>query len=289
MEIKNLFTKRVRRYLCAALASGVTTFVGLQGFARADAPMCSLQEATAWQLALADPEIEQTPDYILEVTEAFLSACPTRPEFSEASRIAGIAAADIGESERAASHFRNAGPMRDHVSNFYAMASLVAAADERAAWRLRDQMVERWRLRLERHPLVSVSAETTDLGMIYQIYFTQADEELGLRAAWVAVPFGPGWPATLTFSEDPFRLQLRKVRTQEDAVDFQYVDLHRCRGRRALGQIATKLSVTEFDAAALASLTAYLANPDQPDQHESGPISSCVFPGRLLPNPPPRR
>lgn len=289
MEIKKPFTKRVRRYLSAALASGVTTFVGLHGYARADAEMCTLQEATAWQLALTDADVEQSPDYILGVTEAFLRDCPTRPEFAEASRIAGIAAADIGEAERAAAHFKNAGPMRDHVANFYAMASLVAAEDEVAAWRLRDQMVERWRLRLERHPQVSVQAEATDYGMIYQIYFAQADEELGLRAAWVGVPFGPGWPATLTFSDDPFRLQLRKVRTPDDPVEFRYVDLHRCQGRRALGQIATKLSVTEFDRAALASLTAYMANPDQPGLHQSGPIASCVFPGRLLPNPPPRR
>ena len=289
MEIKKLFTKRVRRYLSAALASGVTTFVGLHGFARAEVEMCTLQEATAWQLALTEPDIEQTPEHILSVTEAFLEACPTRPEFAEASRIAGIAAADIGDVERAAQYFGQAGPMRDHVSNFYAMASLVAAGADAAAWRLRDQMIERWRLRLERHPHVSVDAEPTEYGMIYQVYFTQTDAERGLRAAWIGVPFGPGWPATLTFSDDPFRLQLRKVRAQEEAVEFQYVDLHRCSGRRALGQIATKLSVTEFDAAALASLSAYMANPDQPSAHSSGPIAACVFPGRLLPSPPPRR
>ena len=286
METENRFTKRVLRYIGAAIAAGVTTFIALKGYAHAETRTCSIHEATAWQLALNDLEVEQTPEYILGVTESFLNTCPARPEFADASRVAGIAAADIGDAERSAAHFRNAGPMRDHASNFYAMASFAASGDDQAAWRLRDQLIERWRSRLDRHPLISVSAEPTEQGMIYQIYFAQPDPEQGLSAAWVGVPYGPGWPATLTFSKDPFRLQLRKVRTSDEATDFRYVDLHRCRGRRALGEIATSLSVTEFDAAARASLTAYMANPDLPPAYEGGPISSCVFPGRLLPNPP---
>ena len=286
METKKPFTKRVRRYIGAAIAAGVTTFIALEGYAQPDADMCSIHEATAWQLALTDPEMEQSPEHILEVTEAFLTACPSRPEFYEASRVAGIAAADIGNPARAAKHFRNAGAMRDHISNFYAMAALAAAGDDISAWRLRDQMIERWRTRLERHPLVSVSAEAAEQGMIYQIYFTEPDLAQGVRAAWIGVPYGPGWPATLTFSQDPFRWQLRKVRASEDIPDFRYVDLHRCQGRRALGQIATSLSVTEFDAAAHASLKAYMATPDVPPTYESGPVQSCIFPGRLLPNPP---
>ena len=288
MESQKRFTKRVRRFIGAAIAAGVTTFIALEGYAHAETEMCSIHEATAWQLALNDPEIEQTPDHVLSVTEAFLTACPSRPEFADASRVAGMAAADIGDPERAATHFTNADPMRDHVSNFYAMAAFAASGDEQAAWRLRDQMVERWRSRLERHPLISISAEPSDQGMIYQVYFSEPDAERGLRAAWVGVPYGPGWPATLTFSRDPLRLQLRKVRASEDELDFRYVDLHRCRGRRSLGEIATRLSAVEFDAAAHASLAAYMANPDVPNAYQGGPVSACVFPSRLLPNPPAR-
>lgn len=286
METQNRLSKWVRRYIGAAIAAGVTTFIALEGYAQSTSDMCSVHEATAWQLALNDLEIEQTPEHVLAVTEAFLTACSSRPEFYEASRVAGIAAADIGDPALAARHFGNAGPMRDHLSNFYAMAAFAASGDEPAAWRLRDQMIERWRSRLERHPQISVSATATDQGMIYQIYFTQTDEAQGLRAAWVAVPYGPGWPATLTFSKDPFRWQLRKVRASEDLTEFRYVDLHRCQHRRALGEIATSLSVTEFDAAAHASLTAYMANPDVPFPYQGGPVRPCIFPGRLLPNPP---
>lgn len=286
MEIKKRFTKRVRRYAGAVLAALVTTYVGWVGFAEAEPMSCSLHDATAWQLAISDPDVEQTPDHILSVTEAFLADCPNRPEIAEASRIAGIAAADLGEPVRAMGHFQAAGAMRDLVSNFYAMATFLAADDKAAAWRLRDQVVERWRSRLERHPMVSVLAVPAEHGMIYQVYFTRPDEETGVRAAWIGVPYGPGWPATLSFSKDPFRLGLKRVRTGEDTSDYRYVDLHRCEGRRALGEIATRLSVSEFDATASSSLNAYMANPDQPAAYEHGPVRSCIFPGRLLPRPP---
>ncbi|MEO0607939.1 MAG: hypothetical protein AAFY82_06890 [Pseudomonadota bacterium] len=286
MEIKKRFTKRTCRYAGAALAAAVTTFIGWAGLAKADPTSCSLRDATAWQLALNDPQIEQTPDHILSVTEAFLAKCPNRPERYDASRLAGIAAADLGAPHRAMRHFQAAGAMRDLLSNFYAIATYMAADEPRLAWRLRDQMVERWRSRLERHPAVSVSAAASEHGMIYQVYFTRADEHTGVRSVWVGVPYGPGWPATLSFSKDPFRLGLKRIRTSEETSDYRYVDLHRCQGRRALGEIATRLSVTEFDAAASASLAAYMAHPDQPEDYDTGPVRNCVFPGRLLPSPP---
>lgn len=286
MDVKTLFTKRVRRYLCAGVATAVTTFVGLSTLTPADAQTCNLYDATRWQLALNDPDIEQTPDYILAVTDAFLTACPERPEFAEASRVAGIAAADLGDAPRAAAYFRDAGPMRDRLSNFYAIATFVAANQADAAWQVRDHMVARWVHRLERHPLVSVSAETVATGTIYQVYFTQAADESNLRAVWVAIPSGPGWPASLAFSRDPMRLQFRKIRAEEFDENIRFVDLHRCHGRRSLGEISTKLSVTEFDIAAHASLLAYLARPDQPETDVKDRVESCVFPGRLLPDPP---
>ena len=286
MEIKKRFTKRTCRYAGAAIAAAVTTFIGWAGLANADPVACSLNDVTAWQLALNDPEYEQSPDHILEVTAACLGKCPDRPEQPDASRIAGIAAADMGEAERAVQHFQAAGRMRDLMSNFYAIASFAAIGEEASAWRLRDQMVDGWHARLDQHPAVSVSVMPSHNGTIYQVYFTQSDEDTGVKAVWVGVPNGPGWPATLSFSKDPFRLGLKRIRAAEDRTEYRYVDLHRCLGRRALGAIAKRLSVKEFDAAASASLAAYMAHPDQPAAYVSGPIRNCVFPGRLLPGPP---
>lgn len=275
-------SKRKRRYIGAAIATAVTTFVAMDLVAKAEAQTCFLRDATEWQLALHDTEQEQSPEYIRSVTEAFLTTCPDRPEYQDASRIAGIAAADMRDVEAAAAHFRNAGRLTDLMSNFYAISTFSAAGDAKQAWRVRDQLVESWRTRLERHPSVSVSAEPLEHGMLYQIYFSEIDREAGTRAAWVAVPFGPGYPATLSFSHDRMRLALRKARAAED-FDFRYVDLHRCQGRRTLGRIDNKVSTQDFDAAARASLSAYLANPDQP---EPGAITICTFPGRLLPSAP---
>jgi len=279
------FSKRHRRYIGAAIAAGVTTFTAFMSMQPAHAQSCTLQDATRWQLALHDTEAEQSPAHVRSVTEAFLIACPNRPEFPEASRVAGMAAADMQDAESARVHFLNAGRMTDVLSNFYAMSTFHKIGDAKTTWRLRDQMVETWRTRLERHPMVSVSAEPMKDGMIYELYFAQTDQNSRMRAAWVAVPYGPGWPATLSFSQDRMRLALRKARAARHN-EFNYVDLNRCHGRRTLGRIKTTLSSADFDAAARASLMAYLANPDQPNQRDGDQIEVCVLPTRLLPGIP---
>lgn len=278
--------KRVQRYIGAAIAAAVTTFVAMNAISKAQAQSCTLRDATNWQLALADSQMEQSPSYIRGVTEAFLQACPNRPEYSEASRVAGMAAADMGDAPGAARHFRNAGRMTGVLENFYAVASFLAAGDDRTAWRTRDYAVEAWRSRLERHPKVAISAEPNAHGMIYQIYYSDLDRNTGTRAAWVAVPYGPGWPASLSFSSDRMRLAMRRAAAGDDTPDIRYVDLHRCQGRRTLGRIEKDLSTTDFDAAARASLTAYLANPDQPRQAAKRTLELCTWPARILPGTP---
>lgn len=279
-------SRRTRRYIGAIIAAGVTSFVAMNTFYKASAQSCGLHDAMEWQLALHDTRIEQTPEHISAITESFLAACPERPEFFDASRIAGMASADLGDARAAAEHFKNAGPMADRLSNFYAISSFVRAGDSKAAWRLRDQFVEAWRSRLERHPNVSVQAEPSDDGMIYQLYFSELDKDTGIQAAWVAVPYGPGWPATLTFSRDPMRLAFRRARTGSESNELRYVDLHRCFKRRSLGQITTMLSRAEFDAAAHASLKAYLASPDKGAGSARSQVETCYSPARLLPGIP---
>ena len=257
-------------------------------FYKANAQACGLQDAMEWQLALHDTQIEQSPEHIAAVTETFLEACPERPEFFDASRIAGIASADLGDARAAAEHFKNAGPMTDRLSNFYAMSSFVTAGERKSAWRLRDQFIEAWRSRLDRHPQVSVQAQPFDDGMIYQLYFSELDKDTGIQAAWVAVPYGPGWPATLTFSRDPLRLAFRRARTGRESDEIRYVDLHRCFKRRSLAQITTTLTRAEFDAAAQASLKAYQACPDNDAGSARSLVEICYSPARLFPGIPRR-
>lgn len=285
MSRQKHLSKRTRRYIGAVIATFTTTLTALLMLPEADAQTCTLHDATNWQMALHDGDVEQSPEYVRSVTEAFLNTCPDRPEFSEASRIAGMSAVDMQDAESAVDHFSNAGPMRDLLANFYAIAAFHKVGDRRTSWRVRDQMVEAWRSRLDRHPLVSVSAEPQQHGMIYQLYFQEIDHETGTRAAWVAVPDGPGWPAALSFSQDRMRLALRKARAAKNT-DFRYVDLDRCHGRRTLGRIDTVLATSDFDAAARASLNAYLAKPDQPSTRKDDRVEVCVLPSRLLPSVP---
>lgn len=285
MTIKTLFTKRVRRYACAALASAVTTFVGLQALSIAEAQSCTLQDATRWQTAVSDTEMELTPAYVRFVTETFLRACPERPEFQGASRVAGIAAADLGDPAAAVRHFRNAGRMRDTQSNFYAIAVNLAVGNDRAAWDIRDQMVEIWQDRLDRNPLVSIASVQVEGGIIYQVQFTERGSESGPKSAWVGVPSGPGWPATLSFSNDRMLMAMRAMRTGTDNPTVRRIELNRCYGRRSLGQLDPRLTSVEFDGAAIAGLSAYLANPDLEIELSDTAISPCYLSDRLLPTP----
>ena len=219
------------------------------------------------------------------VTEAFLAACPQRPEFKGASRVAGIAAADLGDASAAVKHFRNAGRMRDTQSNFYAIASNLAAGHDAAACRIRDHMVEIWHDRLSRDPMVTISSQAVEGGTIYQVHFTQPDTEPGPKAAWVGVPSGPGWPATLSFSNNRMLMAMRTIRAGADDSATPRIELNRCYGRRSLGRLDPRLSRADFDGAATAGLSAYLANPDQYVERTDTAISPCVLSARLLPTP----
>lgn len=285
MNVKTLFTKRMRRYACAAIATAVTTFVGLKSISTAEAQTCSLKDATQWQLAVTNPEVELTPTFIKVVTESFLRACPDRPEFASASRVAAIAAMDLGDARSAVQHFQNAGAMQDPQSNFYAIAAHLAVGDDASAWQIRDRMVTHWHDRLERHPMVSVSREQMDSGTIFQIHISDADTDISPRSAWVAVPSGPGWPATLSFTHDRMLLAMRQVRAGETDMDARYIDLNRCYGRRSLGRLDARLTSVDFDGAARAGLTAYLAAPDLQVERSDRAIHPCYLSSRLLPAP----
>ena len=279
-------SRRKRRIISAMIATTVTTLLALSAVSSAEAQSCTLQDATNWESAINDREQELSPDYIRVNTEAFLEACPVRPEFYDASRIAGIAAADMGDAQAAAQHFKNAGRMTNLLSNFYAMGSFLAIGEDRWAWRIRDMTVEAWRSRLDRHPHVSVAASAQKHGMIYQVNFAIPDKETKLRAAWVAVPNGPGWPATLGFSSDRMRLALQRTSSGSGGAGVEFIDLNRCLGRRTLGEVKTPMSTQMYQETATASLNAYLASPDIPRGREKRDIQICTWPSRLLPGPP---
>ena len=288
MTLKTSFTKPVLRFMGAVLAAIVTTIVGLYPTPSAEGQTsdCSLRDVSVWQMQLTEPAEEATPAYILRVTEAFLNTCPGRPEIREASKIAGMAATDMGEAKRAVAHFANAGWLHDDTARFYHAAALLANGQADAAWAVRDLMIEDWLDQLSYNPQVDVETTKVPGGTIYALLFMHPDQDTGIGAAWLAAPDGAGWPATLSIGSERQMTAFHRMRAGAQAPKLRHVDLYRCRSRRLLAKAERAIPVDQMQTAATATLIGYLADPDRLAKTEPGqPLATCLWPQRLFPRP----
>ena len=286
MAINVSFTKFLRRLGAGVLATGVTTFIAV--YPRAGAEIqpqdCSLRDVGAWQAQLVDREQELSPGYILRVTEAFLARCPTRPEVREASKVAGIAATNAGEPARALRHFERAGQLYDERANFYKAAVLLANGEAQRAWALRDQLVADWLEELAGDPLVAVESHAIRGGFMHTVRFARPDHDSGIGTAWIGVPDGPGWPATLTMGAGRQRTAFHRLRAGAQSAPMQHVDYYRCRGRRLLAETEASIAMSELDEAARLTLIGYFTAPDGTTrQTGEGTLKTCLWPSRILP------
>ena len=288
MSFNTSLIKTLGRWVFAAITAVITTLLGLYGdpIAVGQEVDCGLQDVTAWQKQLTAPTEETSPDYVLRVTEAFIDACPTRPEIREAHRIAAMAAVDLDDAERALAHFDQALPLPTLQAQFYYTAALLAAEEPDEAWAVRDDMIASWMRKIKRNRYVMLDEATVPGGRVYHLtYSDAADHETGFRMAFVAVPNGAGWPATVTLGADRQVTAFHRLRAGQEAKPLRHIDLYRCRGRRLLARSDETLSLEETSLAAETSLTAYLASPDT-EFGSDGKISPCLWPERLLPGPP---
>ncbi|MCF6329659.1 MAG: hypothetical protein L3J02_07665 [Henriciella sp.] len=265
----------------------MTTFVALfPSIAEAQSDECSLRDVAAWQTQLLDPDEEITPAYILQATEAFMNRCPERPEFREASKIAAMAATETGDVKTAVAHFANAGRLRSDAARFYHAAALLADGRDDQAWALRDTMIEDWRDELSHDPQVDVNTTQVAGGTIHSVRFMRPDQNTGIGAAWLAVPDGAGWPATLTIGSERQLAAFHKMRAGADASKLRHVDLYRCRGRRLLARAEAEFPVVEMESAAAVTMIGYLSRPDMLTMTQKGqPLETCLWPNRILPRP----
>ncbi|MEM9053843.1 MAG: hypothetical protein AAGB16_00835 [Pseudomonadota bacterium] len=287
MSLNPSLIKTLGRWAFAGLTSVITTFIGLYGdpFAIGQELDCGLQDVATWQSQLNEPTEEASPEYVLRVTEIFLKTCPNRPETRDAHRVAAMAAVDIDDADRALGHFDQALPLPTAQSQFYYAAALLAANQQDEAWTVRDQMIDSWAARIKRQRSVSLDETTVPGGRVYRLTYQALDDETGFRMAFIAVPDGEGWPATVTLGADRQLSAFHRLRAGADAKPLRHIDLYRCRGRRLLARSDKTLSVDDTTLAAQTSLTAYLANPDT-EFGMDGDISPCLWPERLLPAPP---
>lgn len=275
--------KRLLRYLSALIVSVICTYTGMQRTALAQTePVadCSLNDVFSWQQRLESPEEEATPAYVQRVSEAFIAACPNRPEVSEAHRIAGLAAGWGKNIEAAATHFELAGHVTDVDSLFMHAAVRLALGDKQQAWHLRDAAIEFWLVRLSRQGIGDIEIDQLDNGQLISINFRMADKDNRQSTLWIAKPGGAGWPAALTVSSDRQLNTLHRLRAGDSARDLHMIRLYRCTSRKLLGRSATPVSDEDVAATAKAALSAYLADPDVP---KPGKIESCLFAARMLP------
>lgn len=247
---------------------------------------CSLRDVAAWQTQLVAPDEEATPAYILAVTEAFLNACPERPEVREASKIAAMAATDKGEAAKAVAHFAKAGWLYDDNARFYYAAALLANGQPGEAWAVRDLMVADWLERMSYDSQIEIETRQVRGGTIHAVRFMRPDKQTGIGAAWIAVPDGAGWPATLTIGSVRQVTAFHRLRAGAETPALRHVDLYRCRARRLLAKAQTAIPRGEVETAALTTLIGYLDSPDMLAKTEKGqPLATCLWPGRLLPRP----
>ncbi|MEM1390361.1 MAG: hypothetical protein AAGG45_04710 [Pseudomonadota bacterium] len=287
MNVNTSLIRTLGRWAFATLTSAVTTFLGLYGdpFAFGQEAECSLRDVSAWQLQLNQPTEEASPEYIYRVTTDFLRKCPNRPEVRGAHARAAMAAVDDDDAARALKHFQQALPLQTLQSQFYYVAALLANGDERAAWDVRDEVVDNWARRMQRNRLVTLDKTDVRGGVIYRVIYNATDANTGSRIAFTAVPTGGGWPATVTLGSERQLNAFHRLRAGETAQPLRHIDLYRCTGRRLLARSTEELTIDEVTAAAERSLVAYLARPDVA-YGEGKEIIPCLWPERLLPAPP---
>ena len=285
MMLNSSVTKILRRLAIATVTSAVVTFVALYPRAQAETD-CSLRDVSRWQTELTDAETELTPAHILSVTEAFISACPTRPEIPQARQVAAMAAVDLGEVAVALGHFQQAGRLYDARTKYYYAATLLASGQDRQAWDVRDDLVNQWLDRVSYDPQVMLDETAVRGGVIYTVTFMNPDPDSGIRSAWVGVPDGAGWPATLTLASGRQRAAFYKLGIGETDEPVRHIDIYRCRGRTLLGRAASDLSADGLDEAARTTLLSYFADPDRTSVTAIGARPEvCIWPDRLLPAP----
>lgn len=287
MSVNTSLIRTLGRWSFATLTSAVTTLLGLYGdpFAFGDEAYCSLSDVAAWQIQLEEPTEEATPDYVYRVTTEFLTQCPNRPEVRQAHAVAAMAAVDADDATRAVGHFENALPLSSLQAQFYYSAALLASGDSNSAWDIRDQMVLDWTKRLKRNRSITLDQTSVRGGTVYRVTYNAIDPETGFRVAFVAVPNGAGWPATVTLGSERQISAFHRLRAGQDTTPLRHIDLYRCTGRRLLARSDASLSISETTQTAERSLMAYLANPDTA-YGENGAIIPCLWPERLLPAPP---
>ncbi|MEL7547265.1 MAG: hypothetical protein AAGJ84_11475 [Pseudomonadota bacterium] len=279
---------RLKRYIGALIATAVTTWIAAHNLARGDEPdtTCSRDDVAIWHLALLETDPTPSPLMILEKTETFLAACPDRPETDQARAIAGMASVELGNAAAAVSYFDQVQYFTTVRQQLNYSAALLSVGRDADAWTERDELIANWLERVAQSGDVQTAMRVLEHGRLVHLLFSAEARLDGLRSAWVVLPDGPGWPASIRMTQQAEGRPQRAVFSESAADEPLFVELYQCRSRRLLGRVSLDVSAAQTHANAQAALTAYLNAPDSVSAAaSSSEIQTCFWPDHLLPPP----
>lgn len=291
--------KKVMKFTGPIVAGLVTLLVGHSYYAFADiesnqatpAPACSSLDYINLQQDKATSTVEMTPSYALSLSEAFITRCPDRPEVARVSLTAAQEALDAGNAEAAYTHFHKAlarGASFDQQARMDFMTMLLANGRDQLAWDLRDEEVALWLAKLDEDGLTRISSREFTNGTIYALSFDEIDPVRRERLTWVAVPNGPGFPASISLSSEVQLIALARLRVGAASRNMQQIVYTTCADRDTLSTTFTGFKEENVEKLANGMLMDYLAAPESLMERDEGDsITTCLTPERMLVAPDP--
>jgi len=258
----------------------------------ADEARCTLKDVSEWQDLLENPVEEATPLYRLSVSEDFIADCPNRPEVRRAHRLAGVAALDGGLAADAVEHLERGRTPYDPLGTrawFGLIAARLETGNETEAWKERDALVSHWLEAVNKDGLAEVDTHDVQGGTVYAANFIALEPGDYVRAVWLAVPDGKGWPSAVVLGSEAFRSSMHNLRTSSSK-RLEHIDLIGCQERITLTQSEGELPSSIAEKAALAAAIVYLEEPEMPQKNSARNLSAaCTWPTKMLPRPDPLR
>lgn len=289
-----MYENKYLRWLNAVIVAAVCTLIGMSGanfaYSEEARTACTLKDVRNWQDRLNDPAEEATPLYRLQVSEDFILDCPERPETRRAHRIAGLAALDGGYAEAAIEHLELGRTPYEPLGTrawFGLIAAHIELGHQKKAWAERDRLIDHWVSKVTDDGLASVTSHEVRGGTIYTAEFIAIEPDEYVRAVWLAVPDGEGWPSAVVLGSEKFRTSMFRLRVQK-SIEIEHIDLIGCQERITLSQSEGQLPMNVAGSAAMAAAEMYLQDPELPQSNGMIDLSTaCKWPTRMLPRPDP--
>lgn len=278
------------RWLMAAIATLVTTGIGLINLANADEP-CGLKEAMAFQAEITNPQEEADPAYYLSKAEAFIAACPDRFEVRDAHLVAARGALDSGDGKRAARHYDAAIErgvrLTPQQTMDYAIALRAIGATGKAK-ALQASTLMAWAAQVTEAGLGSIEMRDTEDGQVFSALFDAVDPDLQISAMWLAMPRGDGLPAAIVIRPAFKRAAWRAVREGGPPKALMVAELHQCRDRAVVKEVVGVMRAEDAEDVAMETLFDYMDAPDRLAKTPAGqPLAACLTLDHMLHVPDP--